>query len=145
MKYAFDTNVFVDAFRSEAAAAELDRFLERAMPFTHLSAVVIQELRAGADTAERARRLERAVFRPFERRNRVFRPSVKAFKESGRLLAELAARRGSDFVRANRSLPNDSLLAASCREQGITLISGDADFDEFRPSLGKWKVVRPWP
>ena len=42
------TNVFIDGFRNEDAQAELFRFLNRALPFTYLSAVVMQELAAGA-------------------------------------------------------------------------------------------------
>jgi hypothetical protein len=48
VKDALDTNAFVDSFRSEAAEAELLSFIERALPFTFLSAVVMQELAGGA-------------------------------------------------------------------------------------------------
>jgi predicted nucleic acid-binding protein len=144
VKYALDTNIFVDALRSDESAAKLDSFLNRMIGVTFLSAVVIQELRAGADSARRRRHVERAVFRPFERRGRVFAPSTSAFN-SGRLLEELARRKGADFVRANRSLANDALLAASCRERAITLISRDKAFECFQPSLGRWRAVAPWP
>ena len=48
MKYALDTNIFIDGFRNEEAQAEVFVFLSRALPFTYLSAVVMQELAAGA-------------------------------------------------------------------------------------------------
>jgi predicted nucleic acid-binding protein len=112
---------------------------------TFLSAVVVQELRAGAARANDIRLLERFVVQPFERRGRVFAPSTSAFKESGRVLAKLAASHGRGFVSARRSLPNDTLLAASCREHGITLISRDRDFDRISPLLGRWRAVEPWP
>lgn len=145
MKFALDTNVLVDAFRDEAFAARLSAFLERALPTTFLSAVVVQELAAGARTREQVRELESAVFAPFERRGRVFAPSAGAFRASGRLLAELAEREGWETVLSNPSLANDALLATSCRERGITLITSDGDFDRFGPFLGKWRHVRPWP
>jgi predicted nucleic acid-binding protein len=145
VKFAFDTNVFVDAFRNEAFAAGLSAFLERALPATFLGAVVMQELAAGARTREQVRALEAAVFAPFARRGRVFAPSPGAFRESGRLLAQLAEREGWETVLSNPSLANDALLATSCRERGITLITSDRDFDRFRPFLGKWRHVRPWP
>lgn len=47
MKYALDTNIFIDGFRSEEAQAEVFAFFNRALPFTYLSAVVMQELAAG--------------------------------------------------------------------------------------------------
>jgi predicted nucleic acid-binding protein len=71
VKFAFDTNIYVDAFRDPAAEAALLRFIERALPFTFLSAVVMQELAAGARTPAQARELERSVFQPFVRRRRV--------------------------------------------------------------------------
>ena len=61
------------------------------------------------------------------------------------MLAALAAREGADAVRRNRSLANDTLLAASCREGGLTLISSDADFDRIQPLLVGLRVVKPWP
>ena len=56
MKYALDTNIFIDGFRNEEAQAEVFVFLNRALPFTYLSAVVMQELAAGARTAEYSNR-----------------------------------------------------------------------------------------
>ena len=57
MKFALDTNIYIDSFRDPVAAAALLRFLERALPFTFLSAVVMQELAAGARTPARVREL----------------------------------------------------------------------------------------
>ena len=112
---------------------------------TCLSAVVVQELAAGARTRKQVRALESSILRPFERRGRVFAPSTLAFRESGRLLAELAAREGWAAIHSNPSLANDALLAASCREHGFTLVTSDPDFDRFLPSLGRWRHVKPWP
>jgi predicted nucleic acid-binding protein len=72
VKYALDTNIFIDAFRDTGAEATLLAFLARALPLTFLSAVVMQELAAGARTSAQARELERSVFKPFARRQRVF-------------------------------------------------------------------------
>lgn len=145
MKFALDTNIFIDAFGDPAAEAALLRFLERALPFTFLSAVVMQELAAGARTPARARQLDRSVFRPFVRRERVFAPTATAFIHSGLLLAAVAAREGWAAVHENPSLLNDALLAASCRERGITLVTLDSDFDRFAPFLKGWGHVAPWP
>jgi predicted nucleic acid-binding protein len=145
VKFAIDTNLFIDALRGRAAEAELLSFLGRALPVTFMSAVVMQELAAGARTEQQARTLDRAVFKPFERRGRVFAPASRAFVESGRLLAAVAKREGWQAVYDNPSLLNDALIASSCRERGITLITRDADFDRFRPLLRGWHHVAPWP
>ena len=145
MKYAIDTNLFIDSFRSEEAEVELLAFLERALPFTFMSAVVMQELAAGARTPEAARELQQSIFEPCERRRRVFAPSATAFIESGRILAALAAREGWQLFDENPSLLNDALIATSCRELGITLVTQDGDFDRLVPFLTGWRHQSPWP
>jgi predicted nucleic acid-binding protein len=145
VKYALDTNVFIDGFRHEDAQAEVFAFLNRALPFTYLSAVVMQELAAGARTAEAARELQQTVFQPFERRRRVFAPSATAFVDSGRVLASVAGAEGWKAVDENPSLLNDALIAASCREQGITLITKDTDFTRLAPFVRGLRFVEPWP
>lgn len=145
MKYAFDTNVFIEGFRRAEAQAEVFAFLRQALPFTYLSAVVMQELAAGAGTTVAARDLHQGVFAPFERRRRVFAPSSAAFVESGRALAALAKRDGWRLMDKNPSLLNDALIAASCREQGITLITRDADFERLAPLVKGFRHVVPWP
>ena len=145
MKYALDTNIFIDGFRSEEAQAEVFAFLKRALPFTYLSAVVMQELAAGARTAEAARDLQQGVFAPFERRQRVFVPSAASFVESGRVLAAVAAREGWQLLDENPSLLNDALIVASCREQGITLVTKDGDFKRLAPFVKGFRYAAPWP
>jgi predicted nucleic acid-binding protein len=81
VKFALDTNVFIEAFRDETFAEALAGLLERALPSTFLSAVVVRQLVAGAHTREQVRALESSILRPFERRGRVFAPSTLAFKE----------------------------------------------------------------
>ena len=145
MKYALDTNIFIDGFRNEAAQAEVFVFLNSALPFTYLSAVVMQELAAGARTAQAARDVQRGVFEPFERRRRVFAPSATAFVESGRVLAAIAAQEGWKVFDENPSLLNDALIAASCREQGITLITKDGEFTRLSLFVRGFRYTAPWP
>jgi predicted nucleic acid-binding protein len=145
VKYALDTNIYIDAFRDPEAEAALLGFLERALPFTFLSAVVMQELAAGARTPAQLRELERSVFQPFVRRGRVFAPMTRAFVRSGRLIAAVAAREGWATIHKNPSLLNDALLATSCRDAGITLMTRDSDFDRFTRFMRGWRHVRPWP
>ena len=110
-----------------------------------LSAVVMQELAAGALSAAQFRELQRSVFEPLVRRRRVFAPMTTAFVRSGRLIAAVAAREGWPTVHANPSLLNDALLATSCRDAGITLVTQDSDFDRFAPFMKGWRHRQPWP
>ena len=126
-------------------AAEVFAFLNRALPFTYLSAVVMQELAAGARTADAARHVQRGIFEPFERRQRVFAPSSAAFVESGRVLAAIAGREGWQLLDEKPSLLNNALIAASCREQGVTLITRDDDFKRLAPFIKGFRHAAPWP
>jgi predicted nucleic acid-binding protein len=145
VKYALDTNIFIDGFRNEDAQAEVFAFFNRALPFTYLSAVVMQELAAGARSPKAARDVQHGVFEPFERRRRVFAPSNAAFAESGRVLAALAAHEGWQLLDEKPSLLNDALVAVSCREQGITLITKDGDFKRLSPFVRGFHFAAPWP
>jgi len=145
VKYALDTNIFIDGFRSEEAQAEVFAFFNRALPFTYLSAVVMQELAAGARSIQAARDVQQGVFEPFERRRRVFALSYAAFAEGGRVLAALAASEGWHLLDEKPSLLNDALIAVSCCEQGITLITKDGDFKRLSPFVRGFRYVAPWP
>jgi len=144
MKFACDTNVLVDALRDPSAEEAFTVFLSRFSHVTYLSAVVILELRAGARTPGQARVLEQEIVQRFARANRIFTPSVEAFSVAGKLLATLANREGWT-AHAQPSLVHDALLAASCRESGVTLITRDRDFARFRTVLRGWRFVSPWP
>jgi predicted nucleic acid-binding protein len=145
VKYTLDTNIFIDSFRDEKTQGELFAFLHRALPFTYLSAVVMQELAVGARTPQASRDLQRGVFDPFERRRRVFAPSITAFVESGRVLAALAAKEGWQLVDNKPSLLNDALIAMSCREQGMTLVTKDGDFKRLATFVRGFRYASPWP
>jgi predicted nucleic acid-binding protein len=143
VKYTLDTNMFIDGFRNEETQAEVFAFLSRALPFTYLSAVVMQELAAGPRTPKAARDVQQGVFEPFEHRRRVFAPSGAAFVESGRVLAAVAARDGWHLLDEKPSLLNDALIAASCREQDITLITKDGDFKRLAPFVKGFRYPAP--
>ena len=87
----------------------------------------------------------REYFEPFERRRRLFAPSSAAFAESGRVLAALAAHDGWQVLVDKPSLLNDALIAVSCREQGVTLITKDGDFKRLSPFVRGFRYAAPWP
>jgi predicted nucleic acid-binding protein len=144
VKFTCDTNVLVDVLRDPAAEDAFGVFLSRFSHVTYLSAIVMLELRAGARTAAQVRLLEKEIFQRFDRAKRVFTPSVGAFTTAGALLANLATREGWTAA-AHPSLVHDALLAASCREAGVTLITRDGDFARLRTVLRGWRFVAPWP
>ena len=143
MRFAFDTNVLVDVLRDPADEEAFAAFLARFPQAIHLSAVVVLELRAGARTPQQARAVD-ALIAPFDRRGRLFAPSTGAYRTAGDVLARLAVREGWTS-KAKPSLASDALLAASCREAGITLITRDREIGRLARYLQGWRTVAPWP
>lgn len=143
-KYVLDTNLFIAGLRQAEAKAQLQAFHSAFAPFEYLSAVVVQELRAGTRGGEDLRVLERHVLQPFERRGRIVTPSYAAWSQAGDVLRELGRAEGAQTASA-RSLTNDILLALSCREAGVTLVTENLrDFRRIR-RLVPFAFVPPWP
>ena len=141
-RYTVDTSLYIDGLRTEEGRAALNAFHVAYAPFEYLSAVVAQELRAGV-RGRAATKLEAAIFAPFERRGRIFAPSYAAWKQSGRVLAELVASGAWESV--SRSLVNDVLLAMSCRESGVVLVTKNLrDFTRIA-TVRPFDFVPPWP
>jgi predicted nucleic acid-binding protein len=141
-RYTVDTNLYVDALRTEGGKAALNAFHAAYAPFEHLTAIVAQELRAGV-RGPAAGKLESMILAPFERRGRVLAPSYAAWKEAGRVLSELIAPR--EWGAVSRSFVNDVLLAMTCRESGVVLVTANlADFTRIA-AVRHFDFVRPWP
>jgi predicted nucleic acid-binding protein len=144
-KYSLDTNVYIRAIRDAAAAAELQSFYASFAPATYLSSVVLHELLVGATSAARSREIRKAVAEPFKRTRRVFTPGAEAWEMAADAVATMARREKRELKTLPKSLINDFLLAASCRGNGVILITHNtADFE----AIGRYIEVRftaPWP
>ncbi len=144
-KYALDTNLFITAFRRPRANEALQRFHRGFAPFEHLSAVVEHELRAGVRSAKARRLLEQQILAPFHRRGRTFAPSGAAWAEAGDILSALHREDGLDVKRSRGAFRNDILLAVSCREAGMVLVTdNERDFARIHRFV-RFTFVAPWP
>jgi predicted nucleic acid-binding protein len=138
--YALDTNVYIRAFRVRESMEALHAFLIRTGTSLRVNAVVAQELRAGATTPAHESAVDDLVG-AYVRRQRVIVPSIDAYVEAGRVLAALAKREGVQIARAG-SLVHDVLLATSCREAGVCLVTEDAaDFAAAQRHLRGFRYV----
>ncbi|MEO8029858.1 MAG: type II toxin-antitoxin system VapC family toxin [Gemmatimonadota bacterium] len=144
-KYVLDTNVYITANRDPQAAEALIGFYANHLPTTYFHATVAQELMVGGLTPEGRRRTRDAYLRPFEARGRVVVPSYQAWVRSGELVSLLIQRRVLSAGGITRSFLNDALLAASCREEGLTLVTSNTrDFARLR-QVERFEFVAPWP
>ncbi len=144
-KYAVDTNLFIDAFRVASANQELQRFHDAFAPFVYVNAVVAHELRAGTRSKADREKLEREMLVKFERLGRVVTPSTSCWSAAGNVLSDIARTEGLQASQISKAFLCDVLIALSCREAGVVLITANMrDFHRIarhRP----FDYIAPWP
>lgn len=140
-KFVIDTNLYVRAWRNPEDRTSLKAFIAVTGPHIHLHSVVAGELLAGCVTPEIRKQNQDLFITPFERRGRVITPSHSAWKRAGAIMAALvpSGRIGS------KSFFNDCLLAASAREEGVTIITDNRRDFELIHSVDPVRFVAPWP
>lgn len=95
--------------------------------------------------ARRGRALYDGYVAPFETRRRIVTPSCASWRQSGDVVAALVQRRRLSPGGFGRSFLNDVLLAVSCREAGVVLVTTNVgDFSRIR-TVAPFRFVAPWP
>jgi predicted nucleic acid-binding protein len=117
-KVLFDTNVYIEAIRL-GLAADLSQLLLSTIPRMYLSAVVVQELYAGA-LDPLGERLVATFVSQTERTGRIVIPTYRDWKETGRISGRINRQQPAERSRIPR-LVNDILLALSAVQIGATL------------------------
>lgn len=134
----FDTSVYITSLRRGADPILQTRDLEHGSPLW-LSAVVLEELYAGADAAGRKKlaRFERG----FDKVGRLLVPALSDWTRTGDVLAQIGSKYGYEQIGLWR-LTNDTLIGASASRLEITLLTiNKRDFAriaEFCPL--KWEL-----
>lgn len=144
-KYALDTNLYVFAMRDLAWKLAVREFLERNMPWMYLHATVAGELLVGARTPKLERDTQRNLIAPFEATGRVITPSCTAWKRAGLTVAHLIRAGRLQPGGVPRSFFNDCLIAASARDNGVTVVTDNAKDFEMISSVAPVEFVAPWP
>jgi predicted nucleic acid-binding protein len=134
----FDTSVYIASVRRGDDRIMQTRNLEHGSPLW-LSAVVLEELYAGANAAGR-KKLTRFE-RDFWKIGRLLVPVISDWSRTGDVLAHIGERYGFEQIGRVR-LTNDTLIGTSASRQGITLMTvNERDFGkiaEFCPL--KWEL-----
>jgi len=144
-KYVLDTNLYVQAFRSETAAEQLSHYYSSFTPATYLSSVVLHELLVGATSPSKSHDILQSIALPFQRTGRVITPSAQAWQVAGEAIAQMARREKRDLRSIPKSLVNDFLLAASCRESGAMLVTENLKDFALIKRYVKLSFEEPWP
>jgi predicted nucleic acid-binding protein len=134
-----DSSIYISALRRKDDAALSLRRIAADAPLW-LSAVVLEELYAGA--GDRERRVVERLERDFGKAKRILLPNLSDWVQAGRVLARLAARYDYERIGQGR-LTNDALIAMSAGRLGVRVITtNERDFRriaEFR--VFQWQVT----
>ena len=119
MPFLFDSSVYITALRASSdSAIVLQRWVMESPLW--LSAVVLEELYAGASSTDR--RILEKLERDFEKANRVLVPNLSDWTNAGKILATVAQKHGYEKIGKAR-LTNDALIATSAARNGISVIT----------------------
>jgi predicted nucleic acid-binding protein len=122
MPILFDSSVYIAALRSCGDRLVLLQRWAREAPLW-LSAVVLEELYAGAPTDDR--KVLEKLERDFAKANRMLVPNLADWTSAGRILAKIAQVHGYEKIGRSR-LTNDALIATSAARNGIQVITANA-------------------
>lgn len=137
-KVLLDTNIFIDYLRADLHADWIFGGLSNTIRF--LSSIVLMELRLGADTAQRARAVDRiqAAFPS----GRFIAPLPALFDHAGRLFRTLYG--DGSGVRDRLGPVNDLLIALTARQMGATVVTSNLrDFRRIVTYLPGLRIVAP--
>ncbi|MCA1624057.1 MAG: type II toxin-antitoxin system VapC family toxin [Acidobacteria bacterium] len=118
----FDTSVYITALRQGETAVLGTRNVAYGSPLW-LSAVVLEELYAGADARGRKRLAK--FERDFVKVNRLLVPEANEWSRTGAVLAQIGEKYGYEKIGRAR-LTNDTLIGTSAARQGIVLLTKNA-------------------
>ena len=134
-----DTSLYIDVLRGGSDAALRVRRLT-ANSTMWLSAVVLEELYAGAGS--RDRRLVEGLHGNFDKAQRLLVPTLSDWVDTGQVLACLGSQLGYEKIGRGR-LTNDTLIAMSAARKGvIVLTANERDFSRLaRFCRFQWQIV----
>lgn len=144
--YVLDTNLYVEAIRSDAGNTALADFQRRSAPFLFQHSTIAQEILAGSRDEADYRAYYEDWVAPFEDLGRVITPSHAAWARAALIVARLVQRRHLSPGGFNRGFLSDCLIAATAREIGFVLVTRNtADFALISRVERGLRYLPPWP
>ena len=125
MKYLLDTNVYIEACRSEERRSQFGKTFFPLLPFTFLSATVAYELSVNA-ADQRTRELIAGFVERLERVGRTVSPIFSDWLEAAEIMTRIAKSQKSWRSKLPQ-LQNDILIALSARRIGATVLTYNRD------------------
>ena len=145
-KYVVDTNLYIDAIRTDEGNRALAEFQRRFAPFLHQHSTVAQEILAGAADAAGYRAYHRDWVAPFEDIGRIITPGHATWMRAAFIIARLVENGVMSHGDFGRGFLNDCLIAASAREHGFVVVTSNArDFARIQRVETRFRYLPPWP
>ena len=118
-KALLDTSVYIPYINQGIEHPILE--LRKKAPLLYMSAVVMEELYAGAMDRISNRLLDR-IFSTFDKVDRMITPDGSDWQKAGKILAKMGKKYGFEEIHLSRLL-NDILIALSARKIGATIFT----------------------
>lgn len=137
-KVIIDTNVFIDYLRADIHSDWVFGQIDHTVRF--LSAIVLMELRLGADTLRRKRAVDK-IKSAFPK-ERLIAPTPDIYDNAGKLFRDIYGD-GSSFTDRVGTI-NDLLIALTARQIGATVITGNiAEYRRISEHLPGLSIAMP--
>lgn len=121
IKVIFDTSIYIPFINKGIAYPTAELNIEK--PILYMSAVVIEELYAGAFDKISIKLLDR-MYETFENLGRLVTPGASDWQKAGKVIAKLGNKYGFED-RFLSKVTNDVLIALSARRIGAVLVTNN--------------------
>ena len=125
MKYLLDTNVYLEAFRSEERKSQFRQVFFPLLPATFLASVVAYELNVDARN-DHTRTLLQEFIGPMERTRRLVSPTFSDWVDAAVIVTAIEAK-ARDWRSKLPLLLNEILIALCARRIGAILVTYNRD------------------
>jgi predicted nucleic acid-binding protein len=121
VKVILDTSIYIPFIKAGISHPILE--LEYETPLLYMSAVVIEELYAGASDNNTIKLLDK-LYRTFEDLGRLIAPDASDWQHTGRIIAKLGRKCGFEEKFLTK-ITNDVLIALSARKIGAIVVTNN--------------------
>jgi len=121
VKIVLDASIYIPFINAGITYPVLD--LEYESPFIYMSAVVIEELYAGASDRDTIKLLDR-LYGTFEDIGRLITPDASDWQKTGKVIAKLGRKYGFEEKFLTK-ITNDVLIALSARKIGAVVVTNN--------------------
>lgn len=133
VKVLLDSSIYIPFINQGISHPALE--ISEGIPLVYMSAVVMEELYAGALDPNTIRLLDK-LFNTFDRLGRLITPLASDWQKAGKIIAKIGLKYGFEEVFLAR-LINDALIALSARRIGAIIYTKNLrDFRRIREYIG---------